>query len=309
MTRSQRPVWLGEDARGWDHARIHRQLLQDPRVEVYELGTYVGLAIHAETMTGDAEPAAETLARYLGCSERRVRTALDALGAAGYIEETPRPGKASRYRLLPPPPLPPTPAPGAGVPDPTPERGAGVPRNVAPATPDPGADEQEPVNENQGTRDGLPAVVASSPHLDDARRLCRLLADSLEARGEVGASRKATTRGWLLPMEAMLRIDGRPADKAEEVIRWLDAGRSDVAAFWRGNVRSPEKLRARWAQMEEQVQRRRAGGGGSRSEVLVGPGALPLADAVRHAAGVGGQGPNGTLRSGAIPAAAQELPR
>lgn len=307
MSRSQRPVWLGEDARGWDHARVHRQLLVDPRIEVYELGTYVGLAIHAETMTGDATPAAETLAGYLGCSDRRVRTALDILAAAGYIEEMKRPGKSSRYRLLPPPPLPPTPEPGAGLAGSTPEPGAGVPRHDVPGTLARGADEREPVNENQSTRPGearLPAVVESSPHLEDARRLCRLLAESLERRGEVGASRKAETRGWVTAMEALLRIDGRDAGHVERVIAWLDEGRSDVAAFWRANVRSPDKLRARWVQMQEQVERRRAGGGGSRSEVLVAPGAGSLGDAVRR---VAAQAPNGALRSETIPAAAKEL--
>ena len=307
MSRSQRPVWLGEDARGWDHARIHRQLLEDPRIEVYELGVYVGLAMHAELHSGMARPSSETLAVYLGCGVRRVRTALDALVDAGYVEEEARPGLATVYRLLPPPRLPGTPARDATPDDGTPAPDAEGGLHDVPAPPARRAAEQEPVDENQSTRPGearLPAVVEASPHLADARRLCRLLADSLEARGEVGAGRKAETRVWLVAMDALLRIDGRDAEHVERVIRWLDEGRSDVAGFWRSNIRSPDKLRARWAQMEEQVQRRRAGGGGSRSEVLVAPGAGRLADAVRR---VAAQAPNGALPSEAIPATAEEL--
>lgn len=141
MSRSQRPVWLGEDKRGWDHARIHRQLLEDDRIGVYELGIYVGLAIHAETMTGSCRPAATTLARYVKCGERRAREALDRLEAAGYIEVDECVGKASTYRLLPPPTL----APGARVERADPGTTITDPGTTDRGTPAPGADEQEPV--------------------------------------------------------------------------------------------------------------------------------------------------------------------
>lgn len=135
--RSSRPIWLGEDCRTWDHARVHLQLLVDARLGAYEHSVYLGLAGHADSDTGATEPSEETLARYAGCSVRRVRTALDLLHGAGYVAIARRAGKASHYSLLPPPAVPPeylqseppdvpTPAPGAGV-QPSPAPGAGHP--------------------------------------------------------------------------------------------------------------------------------------------------------------------------------------
>lgn len=142
--RSDRPVWLGEDERGWDHARIHRRLLEDDRVGAYEIAVYVGLAIHAETRSGSARPAAATLARYAKMGDRRARQAIDTLADAGWIEVRERPGKASSYVLLPPPTLAPaaevTPAPDAAHPGTT----GRAPLQDVPRTPAPGADEREP---------------------------------------------------------------------------------------------------------------------------------------------------------------------
>lgn len=103
--RSSRPVWLGEDKRGWDHVRLHVQLLKDDRVGAYELAVYMGIAAHAELQTGEATPSLDTLATYAKCNERTVRRARDLLREWGYIEVKDRKGKASIYRLLPPPTL------------------------------------------------------------------------------------------------------------------------------------------------------------------------------------------------------------
>lgn len=146
MTRSQRPVWLGEDCRQFDHARIHRQLLEDDRLGHFEIAVYVGLAIHAETMTGSCRPAAATLARYVNCGERRAREALDRLEAAGYIAVEVTVGKASTYRLLKPPTL----ARAAGVESGDPGSTITDPGTTTRGTPARGADELEPLNENQG---------------------------------------------------------------------------------------------------------------------------------------------------------------
>lgn len=96
-------MWLGEDSRGWDHARIHRQLVTDRRLGAYEVAVYTCLAIHAETMTGDCRPAEATIAGYLGCSDRQVRRAIGTLRAAAYLGVKHAKGKASTYTLLPPP--------------------------------------------------------------------------------------------------------------------------------------------------------------------------------------------------------------
>lgn len=143
--RSSRPVWLGEDQRGWDHIRVHRQIILDSRMEAFHQAVYNGLALHAETRSGDCYPAETTLAIYAGCSERTVRDVLREMAGWKYIEIIRRPGKASIYRLLPPPELPkeniPTPrqeVPGSK--SDTPAGGSGVPR------------QEVPTNENQLTR-------------------------------------------------------------------------------------------------------------------------------------------------------------
>lgn len=102
----------------------------------------------------------------------------------------------------------------------------------------------------------LPSVVTESPHRADAERLCAHMASLLEQRGE-RVNGKAQSKSWLVPMEALLRIDGRDPAHVERVLSWLDAGEGDVASFWRPNIRSPEKLRAKWVQMGEQVARSR----------------------------------------------------
>jgi Helix-turn-helix domain len=104
--RSQRPVWLGSDKRGWDHARLHLQMLEDNRLGAIEMAVYFGLAAHAEANSGEAYPAAETLAQYCQLGERRVRDAIKALTAYGYITTQRVAGKASRYYLQPMPEVP-----------------------------------------------------------------------------------------------------------------------------------------------------------------------------------------------------------
>ena len=112
-TRSSRPVWLGVDQRGWDHVRVHIQLLHDKRLEprrgsrdpskAIVLAVYLGLAAHAEIESGRARPGAELLGEYAGVDERTARDAVKVLERTGYIELERRPGKASLYFLKSPP--------------------------------------------------------------------------------------------------------------------------------------------------------------------------------------------------------------
>lgn len=113
--RSSRPLWLGPvtDQRGWDHARLHKQLLLDTRLAATDgpaksivLAVYFGLAMHAEVDTGCSRPSVETLASYAGCNERSVRRAFVVLEEVGYVELRRRKGKAAIVVLLPPPELP-----------------------------------------------------------------------------------------------------------------------------------------------------------------------------------------------------------
>ncbi len=141
MSSGQRPVWLGHDKRKWDHARIHVQLLKDPRIGAFELAVYVGIAAHAECATGKAFPASKTLARYANISERKTRLCIDSLEAFGYIEVDRQPGLPHTYSLLPPPSM--TPAPGAAV-----ETGTSAPDDPPPRhLTTPHKEEREPSNE------------------------------------------------------------------------------------------------------------------------------------------------------------------
>lgn len=189
--RSSRPVWLGQDARGWDHVRVHTQLLRDPRLggvgsspsRATVLAVYMGVAAHAELESGDARPAAETLGGYAGCDERTARLCLGLLEQVGYCEIHRRPGKASVVRLLPPPVLPveePESDPGCetrpspGVPSDLPGSGIRTSPGVTP-------DEQEPLNESHeraslvgsaglgpaSSRDGEPGTRISGDPRDD----------------------------------------------------------------------------------------------------------------------------------------------
>ncbi|MGE3835885.1 MAG: hypothetical protein AB7H43_14040 [Acidimicrobiia bacterium] len=168
--RSSRPVWLGpaEDARGWDHVRLHVQLLRDKRLghatstpkRAVVLAIYWGLATHAELESGASRPSADTLGAYAGCDAKTARKAIAVLALAGYLEVRTRPGMASVYRLLPPPAIPAEADLSAGV---TPDldddpistgagvRTEGVGRHARPTsgvTPD----EQEPYNKKRSSR-------------------------------------------------------------------------------------------------------------------------------------------------------------
>lgn len=148
--KSQSPPWIVQDERPWNHFRVDVSLLADPRIGVYELGVYAGLAAHAELATGESRPSKETLAGYLGASERKVYDAIKVLAACRYIRVIHRPGSASVYVLLPPPEIhaltrPRTPAPHAGVSDEPPSD----PGTTCQTTPAPHADELVPLNENE----------------------------------------------------------------------------------------------------------------------------------------------------------------
>lgn len=154
--RSQRPVWLGQDRRGWDHVRVHVQLLRDDRLTAYHLAVYLGIAAHAELASGRAYPSAATLARYGGIGDRKVRDVIRDLEAWDYLTVERREGAASVYTLLPPPPLQEVqPSTGGSAPDAAPPRLGGT------RTPAPGADEQDPGTRSNNQRARPPAAKAA----------------------------------------------------------------------------------------------------------------------------------------------------
>jgi hypothetical protein len=123
-----------------------------------------------------------------------------------------------------------------------------------------------------------PAVVRGGGFLDDALALCAEFAAQVEERGDRRASNRALTRAWVLPMEAMIRLDGHEPAAIRKVMAWLHAGRDEPSAFWRNNVLSPTTLRTRWDRMATQYAAAKRGKPSKSSAVLQHPGAPRLAD-------------------------------
>lgn len=239
------------------------QLLQDPRIGVYELAVYAGLAAHAEVQSGDARPSVLTLAEYGCMSERRARDAIRSLEAAGYVSTVERKGWPSRYTLLPPPPL--TPARGAAVPDgtpapddATPARGAGTPARGA-------AELEEEPEEEQEVGDTSPTIVVDPAAVD---RLCHDLADRMAELHPDGARPKVTDR-WRRDMRLLIERgpagveDPAPIDP-DVVARRLHRVFTELAVpadngfCWAAIIRSPGGLRDKWTQISAAVTPPRA---------------------------------------------------
>lgn len=81
----------------------------------------------------------------------------------------------------------------------------------------------------------------------DVARLCEMLADLVEANG---CKRPTVTKTWLVECERLMRIDGRSPAQVEACIRWCQAD-----GFWRANVMSMPKLRARYDQLRLAAKR------------------------------------------------------
>lgn len=103
MTTAKRPVWLAEEGRGWDHIRIHARVLFHPDLSAHDIRVYGVIAWHAEVESGDATQGQPTLARESDCSDRQVRKSVAVLEAAKLLVVIRPPGKATVYRLTPPP--------------------------------------------------------------------------------------------------------------------------------------------------------------------------------------------------------------
>lgn len=95
----------------------------------------------------------------------------------------------------------------------------------------------------------LPATVRESPHFDEAVRLVDFMAS--EIRRETPQWKEKFNRSkWIHQMEAILRIDKRPAREVAEVIRWAVSHE-----FWSSNILSPSKLRKQYVTLIKQRTR------------------------------------------------------
>lgn len=132
--KSSEPIWIGHDRRGWNHARIDKDLLVDDKLGAYEIAVYVGLAMHAEAQTGRCFPSLATLGKYIRASEPTVRAALKVLIDTGYVTCERHRGKATEYWLE-PLPLIHTPKAAFGVEPNTPQADSPHPQSSFPQPP------------------------------------------------------------------------------------------------------------------------------------------------------------------------------
>ena len=109
-----------------------------------------------------------------------------------------------------------------------------------PIPPEPGPDPTTTSNE----------VVGASEPRADVIRVCEYLADAIEQNG---SKRPTVTKGWQDEARRMLDLDGRSEDEVIRAIDWCQRGESDRAMFWRPNVMSMTKLRAKFDQMRLQA--------------------------------------------------------
>ncbi len=117
-----------------------------------------------------------------------------------------------------------------------------------------GGQESEPSQEDTGEDTDpelakLTQTVRTSEHLGEAFRLVDFMAEEIKRETPQW---KATYKRikWVVPMEAMLRLDKRPAREVAEIIRW--AVKDD---FWSGNILSPATLRKQYVKLYKQKQR------------------------------------------------------
>lgn len=130
------------------------------------------------------------------------------------------------------------------VPDQVPD---GVPDDYPIGGPD--SPPNRPVPEPDPTTTSKEVVGVSEPR-PDVIRICEYLADAVE---ENGSKRPTITKAWHDEARRMLDLDKRTEDEVIRAIDWCQRGESDRSRFWRPNVMSMTKLRAKFDQMRLQA--------------------------------------------------------
>lgn len=118
-------------------------------------------------------------------------------------------------------------------------------------TPDRGGESgaNRPVPEPDPTTTSNEVVGASEPRAD-VIRVCQYLADAVV---ENGSKRPQITKAWQDSARRLMDLDGRTEDEVIKAIDWCQRGASERARFWRPNVMSMPKLRAKFDQMRLQA--------------------------------------------------------
>ncbi len=86
-------------------------------------------------------------------------------------------------------------------------------------------------------------VVGEREPRADALRICEYLADAI---AENGSKRPTIGKAWHDEARRMLDLDGRTEAEVIRAIDWCQRGETEGALFWRPNVMSMPKLRAKF---------------------------------------------------------------
>lgn len=201
----------------------------------------VALADFADE-NGTCFPSQHRLMRMTGLGERAVRNSLRALEDEGLIMSVARyeDGRRipNRYRLS----MLPIPAPRAGS---VPARQTEPTGTSVPNLPAPRAGEEPPVNHQKNHQ--LTSEVAEAPSRPDVERLLDLLDSEIVANGGRKPSRTKKNRDAI---RLMLDRDGISEADVAGAIRWCQHDE-----FWRANILSASKLRAKYETLRLQAQR------------------------------------------------------
>lgn len=95
-----------------------------------------------------------------------------------------------------------------------------------------------------------PYITVNEPYkenMSEASRLCHLLSSLIVLNGSKSPN---ITEKWVHDMEKIMRLDGRTYQQVDACIRW-----SQQNDFWKANILSPGKLRAKYDTMRLQAQR------------------------------------------------------
>ena len=106
----------------------------------------------------------------------------------------------------------------------------------------------EPVPEPTTTSNEVVGVSEAPRH--DVERICEHLADAIE---ENGSKRPTITKSWRDEARRLLDRDKRTEEEVLRAIDWCQRGESERARFWRPNVMSMTKLRAKFDVMRLQA--------------------------------------------------------
>jgi len=251
----------------WGFVQVDRHWLENPDLGPVALVLMMWLTSHNETYLASVHMS--SAAEQLGWSRNRVIRATETLEQLGLITTTQIKrrggGTVTKFALhideWAPSALA---AASANEPSGVSKRNSAVYRNETRAV----YRNETPSTSTSNIGEHLGVSCSAS-----TRRLCETFADLIE---QSGAKRPNVTQQWLTDMDRLQRLDGRTDKHIELVLRWLAAGRDDVASFWWPNIRSPAKLRAKWDQMAAQHNRNQNRGR---------PGGHSVMDRIRRATG------------------------